>query len=120
MTITADTHLAFAGPAALAAMVRDGQVHPRELVELSLRRIESLDPQLNAFRVVLAEQALAEADTVDYRSGSAPLAFSSINGMFMTPVSVLTVTSGMALPLKVIVVAPLIAPLSEIAPLEAL
>src|ERR1700758_5016029 len=74
MTITADTHLAFAGPAALSAMVRDGQVHPRELVELSLRPIESLDPQLNAFRVVLAEQALAEADTVDYRSGSAPLA----------------------------------------------
>jgi amidase len=74
MTITADTHLAFAGPAALSAMVRDGQVHPRELVELSLRRIESLDPQLNAFRVVLAEQALAEADTADSRSGSAPLA----------------------------------------------
>jgi amidase len=74
MTITADSHLAFAGPAALAAMVREGQLHPRELVELSLRRIESLDPQLNAFRVVVAEQALAEADEVDYRSEPAPLA----------------------------------------------
>ena len=47
-------------------------------------------------------------------SGSAPLVFSSISGTFITPVSVLTVTSGMALPPKVIVVAPLMAPVSEI------
>ena len=71
MTATADTDLAFAGPASLAAMVRAGEVSPRELVELYLRRIEALDPQLNAFRVLRAEQALAEADQVD-RSG--PLA----------------------------------------------
>jgi amidase len=62
MTATADTELAFAGPAALAARVRDKEVSPRELVELYLRRIEALDPRLNAFRAVLAEQALAEAD----------------------------------------------------------
>jgi amidase len=62
MTATADIDLAFAGPAALAALVRRGEVRPRELVELYLRRIEALDPQLNAFRVTLAEQALAEAD----------------------------------------------------------
>jgi amidase len=62
VTTTADSDLAFAGPAGLAVLVREGQVAPRELVELYLRRIESLDPQLNAFRVVLAEQALAEAD----------------------------------------------------------
>jgi len=71
MTATADTDLAFAGPGALAAMVRSGQVAPRDLVELFLRRIEALDPTLNAFRVVRGEQALAEADQVD-RSG--PLA----------------------------------------------
>ncbi len=71
MTDTAHTDLAFAGPAALAAMVRAGEVSPRELVELYLRRIESFDPQLNAFRVLRAEEALAEADQVD-RSG--PLA----------------------------------------------
>jgi amidase len=40
-------------------------------VELYLRRIEAIDPKLNAFRVVRAEQALAEAEQVD-RSG--PLA----------------------------------------------
>ena len=71
MTATAPTDLAFAGPGALAAMVRAGETTPRELVELYLRRIEALDPQLNAFRVLRAEQALAEADQAD-RSG--PLA----------------------------------------------
>jgi amidase len=65
MTTTADADLAFRGPAALAGLVRSRQVQPRELVELSLRRIESLDPALNAFRATIAEQALAEADTVD-------------------------------------------------------
>ena len=71
MTATADTDLAFAGPSALAAMVRSGEVAPRELVELYLRRIEALDPTLNAFRVVRGEQALADAEQID-RSG--PLA----------------------------------------------
>ncbi|MGZ4350489.1 MAG: hypothetical protein ACXVRX_08180, partial [Solirubrobacteraceae bacterium] len=65
MTATADTDLAFAGPGAQAAMVRSGEVTPRELVELYLRRIEALNPKLNAFRVLRAEQALAEAEQVD-------------------------------------------------------
>lgn len=68
MTATAEADLAFAGPGALAALVREGHAHPRELVELSLRRIEALDPQLNAFRVVLAEQALDEAERDGRRS----------------------------------------------------
>ena len=72
MTATAELEVAFAGPAALAAMVRAGEVHPRELVELCLRRIERLDPQLNAFRVTLAEQALAAADAAAHSDG--PLA----------------------------------------------
>jgi amidase len=61
MTATADVDLAFAGPAALADMVRRGEVHPRELVELTLRRIEALGPRLNAFRVVMADEAMAAA-----------------------------------------------------------
>jgi amidase len=64
MSSTADIELAFAGPGRLAALVRAGEVHPRELVELCLRRIEALDPQLNAFRVTLADEALAAADRV--------------------------------------------------------
>ena len=54
--------LAFAGVARQADMVRSREVSPRELVELHLERIERLDPQLNAFRVVYADRALAEAD----------------------------------------------------------
>ncbi len=62
MTTTADTELAFAGPRALAELIRAREVTPRELVELYLGRIEALDPRLNAFRTTFAEQALAEAD----------------------------------------------------------
>jgi amidase len=60
---TMSEEFAFAGPGALAANVRAREVAPRELVELFLGRIEALDPQLNAFRTTLAEQALAEADS---------------------------------------------------------
>jgi amidase len=55
---------AFAGPGALAAMVRTRDVSPRELVELFLRRIESIDQRLNAFRLTLADEALAAADAL--------------------------------------------------------
>src|SRR4051812_9621745 len=64
------TDLAFAGAARQAELVRAGEVSSRELVELYLERIERLDPQLNAFRVVMAERALAEADQADARRGS--------------------------------------------------
>src|ERR1035437_2588750 len=64
VTETAEQELAFARPAALAALVRAGQVHPRELVELCLARIEALDGRTNAFRVTMAEPALAAADAL--------------------------------------------------------
>src|SRR3954447_24967016 len=59
--------LAFAGLAGQARLVRDGQVSARELVEAQLERIERLDPQLNAFRIVHRERALAEADQAQAR-----------------------------------------------------
>jgi amidase len=59
--------LAFAGAAQQAELVRAGQVSPTELVQGALDRIERLDPQLNAFRVVLAERALAEAQQAEAR-----------------------------------------------------
>lgn len=65
------TALAFAGAARQAELVRGREVSSRELVELCLARIEQLDPELNAFRVVMAERALAEADEVDARRASA-------------------------------------------------
>jgi len=72
VTATAHEQLAFAGPAALAELVRSRQAQPRELVELFMRRIEELNPRLNAFRVTMAEQALAEADAL--REPDGPLA----------------------------------------------
>ncbi|HEV3001014.1 MAG TPA: amidase [Solirubrobacteraceae bacterium] len=56
------TDLAFAGAARQAELLRSGEVSPRELVETYLRRIERIDPDLNAYRKVLAERALVEAD----------------------------------------------------------
>ena len=64
--------LAFAGPTKLADLVRSRQVHPRELVELCLQRIEALNPRLNAFRVTLADEALAAAQAAADSDG--PLA----------------------------------------------
>ena len=45
----------------MARLLRDGEVSSRELTELYLDRIARLDPRLNAYRVVLAEEALANA-----------------------------------------------------------
>ena len=53
--------LAFAGAVRQAEMVRRGEVSSRELVELYLDRIARFDRELNAFRMVLAERALADA-----------------------------------------------------------
>jgi len=66
---TGDLDLVFAGPAALAELVREREVAPRELVELFVDRIERLDPQLNAFRVVIGEQAVAAADALPDLNG---------------------------------------------------
>src|SRR4051812_20617618 len=61
------TDLAYAGAARQAQLIAAGEVSAREVVEGALRRIERLDPRLNAFRVVLSERALAEADRADAR-----------------------------------------------------
>jgi len=57
--------LAFAGLAQQAALLRSREVSARELVELSLERIEVSQPRLNAFRVICAEAALTAADQAD-------------------------------------------------------
>jgi amidase len=62
-----DTDVAFAGAARQAELVRGGEISPLELVDLYLERIERLEPQLNAFRVVLSEQARAEAQEAERR-----------------------------------------------------
>jgi amidase len=66
-TAAADEELLWAGVAAEAEAVRSQSVSPTELVELHLARIERLEPKLNAFRIVLAERALAEAKQAEAR-----------------------------------------------------
>jgi len=65
--VTAASDPVFAGLARQAELIAAGDVSARELTEACLRRIERLDPVLNAFRVVFAERALAEADQADGR-----------------------------------------------------
>jgi amidase len=62
--------LAFAGVARQAELIRSGDVSSRELVILYLERIERFDPQLNAFRKVMSERALVDAQQADGRRGA--------------------------------------------------
>ncbi|HUN77857.1 MAG TPA: amidase [Solirubrobacteraceae bacterium] len=57
-------HLMFRPASELAAMVRAGEISATELVQSSLRRIEELNPRLNAFVEVDAERALAVAGEI--------------------------------------------------------
>lgn len=49
----------------LAALVRAGEVSPRELVCAALSAIERLEPQINAFTHVAADSALAAAEEIE-------------------------------------------------------
>jgi amidase len=60
--------LAFAGAARHAELIRSREASARELTQLYVDRIDRLDRQLNAYRVVFAERALAEADQADGRA----------------------------------------------------
>ena len=53
--------LAFAGAAAQARMLADGEVTAPELLEIYLERIARLDSQLRCYRVVLTDKARDEA-----------------------------------------------------------
>lgn len=57
--------IVYAGLAEQARLIAAGDLSSRELTETLLERIERLDPKLNAFRVVLGEEALAEASKRD-------------------------------------------------------
>ena len=59
-------------------MVRSGRVAARSLIEATLRRIDELDGSINAYRVVMAASAIADAERIDALSegdrASLPLA----------------------------------------------
>jgi len=59
-----DSDLMFRPALELAEMVRGGEISARELVEISLERIEDLNPALNAFVDLDAERALDLADQI--------------------------------------------------------
>ncbi|MCW2598643.1 MAG: amiB2 [Frankiales bacterium] len=59
-----DADIAFAGVNGQRQLLKDGTVSSVQLLELSLRRIKELDPQLGAFRT-LFDTARAEAEAAD-------------------------------------------------------
>ena len=65
----AGTDLAFAGIAAQAQLIRDRELTSVDLTELYLDRIARIDPHLNAFREVFADEARAAAADADRRVG---------------------------------------------------
>ncbi len=62
--------LAFAGISRQAELIAAGELTARDLLEVYLERIQRLDPQLNAFRVVFRERARMEAEQADARRGA--------------------------------------------------
>src|SRR3954447_7335087 len=64
MSTAAGADLLFRPVHELAGDVRSGELSARELVQASLDRIAELNPSLNAFVDVFADEALAEADAI--------------------------------------------------------
>ena len=68
--------LAYAGIAEQARLLQAREISSRELVDVYLDRIERIDPELNSFQSVFADEARAEAAAADERLAageSAPL-----------------------------------------------
>jgi amidase len=63
-TTASSQDLLFRPALELAGRVRSGELSARELVEASLRRIDALNPELNAFVDVFHDEALAAAAAV--------------------------------------------------------
>ncbi len=59
------SELLAAGIARQAELLASAEISSRELTEAYLRRIEELEPRVNAFRVVFAERARERADQAD-------------------------------------------------------
>ena len=91
-----DSDLMFRSAGELAGMVRAGEVSAKELVALSLERIEELNPRLNAFVEVDGERALAAAEQVRAGDGR-PFAGVPVAIKNNRPVSGLRLTYGCSL-----------------------
>ncbi|HVA92062.1 MAG TPA: amidase [Chloroflexota bacterium] len=69
-TFRVENPLAFASARQVAALLRDRQLSSTELTEMALERIARHDPALNAFQVVLGEEARSAARQADLEIGS--------------------------------------------------
>lgn len=65
MSVSTATELWRMSATELAEAIRTRQVSSQEVIEAHLRRIEEVNPSINAITVVLAEQALGEAKAAD-------------------------------------------------------
>ena len=65
-----DRDLVFTPAWQLARLIRARKLSAVELVEALLRRIEALNPKLNAYLAIAAEQALADAKRVESKAAS--------------------------------------------------
>jgi amidase len=65
MVVATTTELWRMGAADLAEAIRCRQISSQEVIEAHLRRIEAVNPTINAVTVVLAEQALQAAKAAD-------------------------------------------------------
>ena len=70
------TGLAFASAAELAAMIRNREISPVEVVRVTLAHIEQTEPMLNAFITVAAEPAMDAARAAERFLRIDPLAAS--------------------------------------------
>ena len=65
MTLAAATELWRMSATEMAETIRSRQASSQEVIEAHLRRIEAVNPSVNAVVIVMAEQALAAAKTAD-------------------------------------------------------
>ena len=79
--------LAYAGAAEQARLIRDREASAREVVEATLEQIDRLDSELRAYRVVFAERALAEADSLRRRARTTGRSAASPSRSRTTPTS---------------------------------
>jgi aspartyl-tRNA(Asn)/glutamyl-tRNA(Gln) amidotransferase subunit A len=77
--VTSETELVFAPVTEVARLFRAGKVSPVELTELVLARIKRLNPQLNAYITVTAEEAREQAKRAEKELGGARKAKSRLD-----------------------------------------
>jgi amidase len=69
MTVSAATELWRMSATDLAGIIRSRQASSHEVIEAHLRRIETINPSINAIVIVLGDQALAAAQAADRAMG---------------------------------------------------